>query len=165
MNRFILAIDPGPVTSGWVLFDGKQVLDGRPDTPNGELVDQLRYTSGTGYALHHEVAIEWISNMGMTVGASVFETCYWAGVFDATTNMRATRIKRIDVKKHICGATRAKDSNIRAALIDRFGGIEGKAKAVGKKANPGPIYGVRTHMWAALAVAVTWWDLHKEDMT
>jgi hypothetical protein len=42
---------------------------------------------------------------------------------------------------------RAKDANIRQALIDRFG-------AVGTKKMPGPLFGVSSHYWAALAVAV-----------
>ncbi len=70
-------------------------------------------------------------------------------------------LKRFDVKLHLCGNARAKDTNIRQALIDRFGGIEGKSKAVGTKKAPGPLYGCKSHMWAALAVAVTWWDTHQ----
>ena len=158
MGNIVLAIDPGPTTSGWVLFDGARVVAGGADTINAGLAAYLP-------SIGSPVAIEWISNMGMQVGASVFETCYWVGRFDAAAGGACIRIKRIDVKKHICGQTRAKDANIRAALIDRFGGIEGKAKAVGTKNNPGPLYGVKTHMWAALAVACTWWDLHREDMT
>lgn len=36
--------------------------------------------------------------------------------------------------------------------------LPGKEKAIGKKATPGPLYGVVGDEWAALAVAVTWWD-------
>ena len=65
-------------------------------------------------------------------------------------------IYRKDVKLHLCGSPRAKDSNIRQALIDRFG--PGKEKAIGLKKTPGPLYGVKSHVWAALAVAVTHLD-------
>jgi hypothetical protein len=41
---------------------------------------------------------------------------------------------------------RAKDANIRQALIDKLG-------AVGTKKAPGPLYGISGHLWAALAVA------------
>ena len=47
---------------------------------------------------------------------------------------------------------RAKDSNIRQALLDLYGGD--KRKAIGIKAEPGPLYGIKSHMWAALGVAV-----------
>jgi hypothetical protein len=43
------------------------------------------------------------------------------------------------------------------ALIDRFGGSE---RAKGTKKAPGPLLAIKSHEWAALALAVTWWDLH-----
>ena len=51
----------------------------------------------------------------------------------------------------LCKNNRAKDKNIRQALIDRFG--PGKA-AIGTKKAPGPLYGLKSHLWSALAVAV-----------
>jgi hypothetical protein len=42
---------------------------------------------------------------------------------------------------------RAKDPNVRQALLDKIG-------PVGTKKNPGPLYGVSGHGWSALAVAV-----------
>jgi len=65
------------------------------------------------------------------------------------------RITRNEVKLHLCNSTRVKDAGIRQVIIDRFGG---KAIAIGKKANPGPFYGVKSHLWSALAVAVTHMD-------
>ena len=64
----------------------------------------------------------------------------------------ASLVYREDVKLHLCGSPRAKDANIRQALIDRWGG---KAEAVGTVKKPGPLYGVKSHAWSALAVAVT----------
>jgi hypothetical protein len=52
----------------------------------------------------------------------------------------------------LCGDSRAKDANIRQALIDRFGG----PAAVGRKAAPGPLYGIARDVWSALAIAVTY---------
>ena len=42
---------------------------------------------------------------------------------------------------------RAKDGNVRQALIDLIG-------EQGTKKNKGPTYGISSHSWAALAVAV-----------
>jgi len=42
---------------------------------------------------------------------------------------------------------RAKDANIRQALLDLIG-------PQGTKKTPGPTYGIKSHTWAALAVAV-----------
>jgi hypothetical protein len=50
---------------------------------------------------------------------------------------------------------------VRASLIDRFGPY--KEKAIGKKATPGPLFGIHADEWSALAIAVTWYDLHKDD--
>jgi len=60
---------------------------------------------------------------------------------------------------NLCGVMKAKDGNIRQALIDRFpatGG--GKIPQIGTKAKPGPLYGFSRDKWAALAVAVTFQD-------
>ncbi len=61
-------------------------------------------------------------------------------------------LPRRAVKLALCGDSRAKDANIRQALIDRFGG----SAAVGRKAAPGPLYGISRDVWSALAIAVTY---------
>ena len=58
-----------------------------------------------------------------------------------------------------CKRLHALSMNIRQALIDRFGG---KEKAIGLKKTPGPLYGISSHAWAALALAITYSDLHAE---
>lgn len=94
------------------------------------------------------VAIEMISCYGMPVGAEVFETCLWIGEFRAIMRPQpVTLCYRRDIKLHLCGTAKAKDSNVRQALIDRLG-------KPGTKKDPGPTYGVTSHMWSALAVAV-----------
>jgi hypothetical protein len=99
-----------------------------------------------------------VASYGMAVGATVFETCVWSGRFiERWLSGRAyrpqpDRIYRKEVKMHLCGSMRAKDANVRQALIDRYGG---KEAAIGKKANPGPLYGMSGDCWSALAVAIT----------
>jgi hypothetical protein len=102
------------------------------------------------------MAIEMIASYGMPVGAEVFDTCVWIGRFTQAWPAATVPIFRKDVKMHLCGQTKAKDKNVRQALIDRFG--PGKDKAIGKKAKPGPLYGYSGDLWAALAVAVTYYD-------
>ena len=142
----ILAIDPGTTESGWVLFDGKRVL-ASAIYPNAEaLVHLLRgWTAGAD-----ALAIEMIASYGMPVGREVFETCVWIGRFQQAWRApdEVRLVYRRDVKLHLCGSPKAKDANIRQALIDKLG-------PVGTKAAPGPLYGVKSHAWAALAVAVT----------
>jgi hypothetical protein len=99
------------------------------------------------------LAIEMVASYGMPVGREVFETVRWIGRMQQVWhNPEAVRfVYRQDVKLHLCGSPRAKDANIRQALIDKLG-------PVGTKAAPGPLYGIKSHVWSALAVAVTAFD-------
>lgn len=147
----ILAIDPGPERSGWVLYRPE---DDIPVSSSGTDDNGLIAAKSSSWAV---VACEWIDSYGMAVGRDVFETCYWVGRFAATAGMCGGdfhRITRREIKLYLCNTARATDANVRQALIDRFGGS--KAKAIGTKKSPGPLYNVKGHAWAALAVAVTW---------
>ena len=100
-----------------------------------------------------------VASYGMPVGAEVFETVFWIGRFyerHENEGGRVARVFRKDVKMHLCGQTKAKDSNIRQALIDRYG--PGKEKAIGLKKTPGPLYGIKGDEWQALALACYWLD-------
>ena len=142
----ILTIDPGTTESGWCVFKDSVVrTSGVLD--NDELIEWI---DGDPDLRGFTLAIEMIASYGMPVGAEVFETCVWIGRFkQAWHTPDAVRlIYRRDVKLHLCGSARAKDGNIRQALIDKLG-------PQGTKKQPGPTYGVKSHAWAALAVAVT----------
>ena len=58
---------------------------------------------------------------------------------------------RQEVKLHLCNSARAKDANIRQALIDRFGG---KDKAIGRK-TPAAIK-TRRQFWQHNSKAMCW---------
>lgn len=135
----IFAIDPGTTKSGWCVLRGSCLIESGVDT-NDDLLRKII----AGYFTAHVMA----------VGKEVFDTCVWIGRFkQAWANPeKVILIYRRDVKLHLCGNVRAKDTNIRQAIIDAYGG---KEKAVGKKANPGELYGVKSHAWPALAVALT----------
>lgn len=143
----ILAIDPGTEESGWCLLeDGRVIQSGVYG--NEKLLLLVR---GAGQLVEVDVlAIEMIASYGMAVGREVFETCVWVGRFQqAWSDPNAVQlVYRRDVKLHLCSNAKAKDPNIRQALIDLLG------KPVTKKA-PGATYGVASHAWAALGVAVT----------
>lgn len=145
----ILALDPGPTESAFVVYDGERPL-ASGIMPN----DDMRYVVKGG-AEH--LAIEGIACYGMAVGKETFDTCYWIGRFIEAFNGPHTMVYRPDVKLHLCKSARAKDANVRQALIDKFG--PGKEKAVGVKAKQGPLYGIKSHCWSALAVAVTYCEL------
>ena len=99
------------------------------------------------------IVIEKVESYGMAVGAEVFDTVWWAGRFaEAACRVPVVMFPRRAVKLALCGDSRAKDANILQALIDRFGG----SGAIGRKAAPGPLYGISRDVWSALAIAVTY---------
>jgi len=150
----MIAIDPGPEKSAWLVYDEGKLGDMGIENNEGVL-HRLYKCANSLDASYWPVVVEWIETFGMSVGKDVFETVYWVGRFSEAVSGCEERITRRQVKKTLCGQMKAKDSEIRQALIDRFGGIGGKEAAVGNKKKPGPLYGVKTHLWSALAVAVT----------
>lgn len=142
----ILAIDPGTSESGWVILDGSQVIASGV-TRNELMLSRVGCAEVMGA---EQLAIEMIASYGMAVGREVFETCVWIGRFKQAWRSPddVKLIYRRDVKIHLCGTTKAKDANVRQALIDLLG-------PQGTKKAQGATYGVKSHAWAALGVAVT----------
>lgn len=160
MADTILAIDPGSEQSGWIVYapgaEGGPVQASRKES-NEALLARLVPANPIGLL----VVIEWTAPRGMLASAQLFEAMWWAGRFAQaaiTAGARVERLGRDQVKLHLLGRRNGKDSMITAALVDRFGGIGGRRAAVGLKGSPGPLYGVKADVWAALAVAVTWAD-------
>lgn len=148
----IIAIDPGCHESAWIAYgeDGQIIEFGKE--PNEQLLARLR----TPQPSVGHLACEMVASYGMAVGKEVFETVLWIGRFieawgGQPDGGQHTLVYRKDVKLNICGSVRANDSNIRQALIDRFG-------APGTKKEPGATYGISKDVWSALAVAVTYTD-------
>lgn len=155
----IMAIDPGTTESAWVIWDGQQIHY-FAKAANKELISCIRHHNAVPGAINivRRLVIEQVASFGMPVGAEVFETVFWSGRFaEAFGADRTERITRHQIKMHLCHNARAKDANIRQALIDRFG-------KVGTKKSPGPLYGISGDVWSALALAVTWTDTNARDI-
>lgn len=137
----ILAIDPGNKNSAWVILDGLTIV-GHGYGPNEELL--------LSPADDVTLVVEMVQSFGMAVGKEVFETVFWIGRFcQMWEPFKWDRIYRGEVKMHLCRSMRAKDGNIRQALIDKLG-------PQGVKKAPGPTYGISGDMWSALAVGVVY---------
>ncbi len=145
----ILGIDPGPKQTAFALWCG-DYLGLFNILPNDEFIKWIRVQSAMGSI----PVIEMIQSFGMPVGKEIFETVLLIGriieIYDCQ-NLKANLVYRKDIKLHLCGTPRAKDSNIRQALIDRFG-------SPGTKKSPGILHGVSKDVWAALACAIFWQD-------
>ena len=145
----LLAIDPGTHDSAFVLYDGDRPTRFGIMTNIGIL----------GIVHQHDgpIVCEMIQCQGMPVGLETFETAYWIGRYWERAG-RIHRMYRSDVKSFLCGSMKAKDSNIRQALIDKWGG---KELAIGRAKSPGPLFGISSHCWSALAIAVTFCESEK----
>lgn len=153
----ILSIDPGNIESAYCVIDDKTYKPIEFAKINNE--DLLRKLPSIleQYDIY-AIAIEMIASYGMPVGREVFDTCVWIGRFYERTIRSVGTIDYIyrkEEKINLCGSMKAKDSNIRQALIDRFG-------EVGTKKNQGFFYGFKKDIWSAYAVGITWLDKIKE---
>ena len=145
----VIGIDPGPEQTAFAWFDGT-----RPGVNGIVSNDEMLVLLAQAQVRGANIWCEDIASYGMAVGASVFSTCIWIGRYwqRCADHASFNRVFRRDVKLHLCHSPRAKDGNVRVALIDRIG-------PQGTKRQPGPTYGIRSHVWAALAVAVYGYDM------
>lgn len=154
----VFAIDPGNIESAYCVIDAATL---RPmqfgKVGNDELLGTVR-----GFAIPTDspelVVIERVASYGMAVGREVFETCEWTGRFAEAALEREVPVAyvyRRDEKLHICGDSKAKDANIRRALIDRFARHDLK-NGKGTKKKPDWFYGITADVWAAYAVGLTY---------
>lgn len=170
MTTPILAIDPGPEKSGWVAL-GHGVMGDVCE--NDALRSMLR---GAGDCT---LAVEMMHPRGQLLSKDGMRTLVELGRMLEAWGRDWIDVTREEAKMHLCRDRRAKDPNIRQALIDLWGGdrkaIGGKkcpaCKGKGWRGRgrptcaecggsgwelpPGPLYHVASHQWAALAVAVT----------
>ncbi len=139
LPNHILAIDPGTEKSAVLQWDG--------ETVGGKLIMNNHAILPLLDATECPIAIEMIASYGMPVGCETFETVLWIGRFMERAKTPVRLVYRRDIKLHLCNSARAKDANVRQALIDRFG-------KPGIKKSPGVTYGITSHLWAAFAIAV-----------
>ncbi len=142
--KTLIAIDPGTTESAFLKWDGEK-LGTFGTISNESLLESLR-----GDAQTNEIFIEMVACYGMPVGKETFETCLWIGRFieawERPQRGSAHLLYRQAIKLHHCGTARAKDGNVRQAIIDKYG-------AVGTKKAPGRLYGISGHLWQAFAIA------------
>ena len=154
-EQIIFSIDPGCTDSAYCIIKDNYGILEFGKVSNEEL-KKLIYSFKKPYTL----VIEKIANYNMRVGKEVFDTCEWTGRFvEAFVNTHSNDfayIYRREEKQALCknikgGSMKAKDKDIRQALIDRFGDV-------GIKGNPGYFYGFKSDIWSAFAVAITYLD-------
>ena len=150
----ILAIDPGTTKSAFVIFETRT-----NKIHHFGIEDNAAVASTVKGSDCDVMVVEMIKSYGNAIGDSVLMTCVWIGRFWECFNNGATElIPRKTIVTELCMNPRAKDSNVRQALIDRWGG---KEKAIGNAKKPGPLHKISKDVWSALAVAVAWSEMEK----
>lgn len=159
----ILAIDPGTKESGYCIIDSTSK---RPLKFGKALNEALRNWIAEGKTEVDGAVIEMIASYGMPVGREVFETCIWIGVFSEDLRIKGIKcdfIYRSEEKMHICQNSKANDSNIRRALIDRFAEHDHKT-GKGTVRNKDFFFGFKADVWQAYAVGITYIETKLEEI-
>ena len=159
----VIAIDPGPEKSAILCCSP----DGTPSrchwSDNSVVLQMMRCHIGNEDRIgRQELVIEWVACYGRRVGGETFDTCFWAGRFAEAYSGPHTLLTSPQMRRELCHDPHAKDSDVRAKLLDLYG--PGRDKAIGKRKSHGPLYelaypgvkGATGHLWSALAVAVAW---------
>ena len=158
----ILGVDPGLRVSGYVLLAGDSV-EASGVLPNEEILASVLPCACEPGTL---LAVEEMGGQGRFVGLDELRTVRWSGRFEERwialcgynglpVDLRF--VLRSTVKARILGRANGKDAQIRQALIDLWGGEEaalgpkGQKKRKGVEPIRGPLYGVSSHAWSALA--------------
>lgn len=157
-NWTIIAIDPGNTESGfaYIRMPDFMLLD-HGKVKNEDLLRDIPFLAAQADAF----AIEMVASYGMAVGKDVFETCVWIGRFIQAVEKEHNFVYRKDEKICLCGSLKAKDSNIRQALIDRYAKFDFRS-GKGTKKKPDTFHGVSKDVWQAIAVGVTYYEKLKE---
>ena len=153
----VIGIDPGPLKCGLVRYDtdDKRVVESFKDA---DVDFVLRYI-GKSQAQH--IGIERVQSYGIAGGdllrtsevvgrlwQQAFRQDHYAIEGGLSLHYRRDVLRFLDVT-----GKGSRDSLVRARLIEMHGGT--RAEAQGSKRNQGPLYGVSSHAWSALAVALT----------
>jgi len=152
-ENLILALDTGTTQTGFCVVSQdtlKPVKFGKIN--NEDILTQINLMPEGSV-----VVLEQFKSYGMSIGQSTMDAIQWNGRFIQRAidkGFRTDIVARMEEKMNLCKNGKAKDSNIRQALIDRFG-------EVGTKNAQGWFYGVSKDMWSAIAIAVTWSDREK----
>ena len=159
MSR-VLSLDPGNTHTGWVIVDKDTI---KPLEFAKDKNEDLARKMISGELQFDEFVTERMESFGMAIGRTVLIACEWIGRFCQIAEMKGCQsnyVYRHTEKMHICHDSRAKDANIRRALIDRFASTpSGK----GTKKNPDWFYGVSSDCWSAVAVATVYCDVGPDE--
>ena len=147
----VLAIDPGPKTSGVVAYGIEKGLTYAAS--KASIDDALEVIGFQGVGL---VAIERVQSYGIP-GGTLLETSEVVGRLQQRAidmGLPVTLLYRREVLQWLDVAGKGNRDALVKERLSEMHGCRGWRQAVGTKKAPGPLYGVSGHAWSALAVAV-----------
>jgi len=142
----IIAIDPGEKKSAiaHITFTGKSLVGGLAYNgifPNKDILDFFPPE------LDAWVVVEDFEPRGHPLGKDSISTIKWIGRFIQKPTCPTYVLPRRRVKALLGVGKKGTDAKVRAAMIAHFG-------KPGTKKKPGPTYGITSHLWQALGLAV-----------
>ena len=160
----ILAIDGGTTQSGYCRMtddnDGDYTLLEFGKIDNEKLLEIVEN------AEYDEMVYEQFQSYNMPVGKSTILSVEWNGRFVQAAYSRKkpySFVYRVEEKMHFCNSVKAKDTNIRKALIERYAKFDFKS-GHGTKKNPDYFYGVSNDAWSGIAICVLRFDrINRKD--
>lgn len=165
----VLGIDPGPETHGAVLYDSDQrrVLWSSKAITSFDLLDYLirEWAKPDAIVIERPAAM---GALGVGIVGHMLDTAWEAGalwgqlwqIFKGDPQ----RMTRREVLRNlgVLSGTGSSDSRVRAACIADHE-TPGGPPAVGRKATPGPLYGVSSHAWQALGLVLAWLERQRAE--
>lgn len=165
----VLGIDPGPETHGAVLYDSeaRRVLWARKAITSFDLLDCLirEWAKPDAIVIERPAAM---GALGVGIVGHMLDTAWEAGalwghlwqIFKGDPQ----RMTRREVLRNlgVLSGKGSSDSRVRAACIADHE-TPGGPPAVGRKATPGPLYGVSSHAWQALGLVLAWLERQRAE--
>lgn len=149
----VIGIDPGPEKCGFVVYDTteQKVIESKKDLPVVEALSGLDTYCG----MADLVGIERVQSYGIP-GSTLLRTSEVVGrLWQCSEALRVPTalLYRREVLRGLDVTGKGnRDSLVRERLIEMHGGT--RKLAQGTKKEQGPLYGVSSHAWSALAVAI-----------
>jgi len=158
----ILAIDPGPAESAWVLMENLKIKQS-----NKEANDDIRQSLEYDYWDHDILAMEEIVGRKWA-GREITDSAFWSGRLCEASVASFTLINRSKIRWHIGQDKGTNDSKIITRLIERFTPdlyqqFVDKELTRNKMVNAARekyFKGFVADIWQAYALGVTWYDLN-----
>lgn len=149
----ILGVDPGPEKSAYIEWDhiNKKIYNIGIVNNKDFISNCIRYNQ---FKHNLFLAIEVPKIFGNKVWQQVIDTAFIAGQIVGKINFPFKKVAPNEWKLHITGKRGANDQLVKQALMARFG-------PKGTKKNPGKLYGLKTHLWDTLGIAVYVGDTHE----